>query len=554
MLKSLNIENVAVIEKADIEFNRGLNVLTGETGAGKSIIVDSINAVLGERTSKELVRHGAESAVVSAYFEDIGKDVEKILDGMGIDSSDGELLISRKISASGKSSCKLNGSACTASMIREISSSLVNIHGQHDSQALLNPDYHYKFIDKFAEDNNYGLTEYKESFSELIKVRRRLKALTLDADAKDRQLELLNYEINELEGAEIKIGEREKLKSRRLLIQNSQNVISALNAVSAALSGDDEISGVETALKSCEKEIESVSALDSGLKTIGDKLRELIDSSESLKDAVSAKLALVDFSEAELEAIEERLDMYYRFSNKYGDTEEEMLSFLEDAKERRNSIVNSDEELERLNAEYDRLYEETLKRAQLLSDNRRKTAKKLEAAVYAQLKELDMPKIQFVTDFKKGNLSSNGYDRIEFLISTNPGEPPKPLSKIASGGELSRIMLAIKSVIAEKDTVGTLIFDEIDSGVSGKASRKIGYSLKGVAEFTQVLCVTHSAQIASLADSHLLISKSFENGRTYTSVRELDENERKQELARIMGGIEITDTILRSAEELLKGN
>ena len=552
MLKSLNIENVAVIEKADIEFSQGLNVLTGETGAGKSIVVDSINAVLGERTSKELVRHGAENALVTAYFEDISSGVSSALEEMGIRAEeDNSLIITRKISASGKSSCRINGSPCTASMARQIGSLLVNIHGQHDSQALLNPDYHYNFIDMLGVE---GLDEYKTKFRNLLSIRRRLKELTRDADDKDRQLELLEYEINELESADIKEGEWEELRKKRSLILNSQNIINALSSINSAFIGDDEVGGIETMLQSAEKEAEGISAVDEELKSIYEKLGELIDKAESVKDFVSAKLDSIDYSENELEAVEERLDMYYRFSNKYGADENAMLAYLENAIQRKSSIINSDEELERLNNEYDKAFEETLAAAERLSASRKETAKRLEAAVSAELKELDMPKITFVTDFGKGNLSSNGFDKIEFLISTNLGEPPKPLSKIASGGELSRIMLAIKNVIAAKDSVATLIFDEIDTGVSGKASRKIGYSLQRVAKYTQVICVTHSAQIASLANEHLLISKRFDDERTYTSVKSLGFDERKEELARIMGGIEITETILKSAEELLKGN
>ena len=552
MLKSLSIENVAVIEKADIDFSCGLNVLTGETGAGKSIVVDSINAVLGERTSRELVRSGADSAVVRAYFDGISDDVKERLDELEIPyDEDNAIFITRKISASGKSSCKINGVMCTASALRDIGLRLVNIHGQHDSQALLNSDYHYRFIDMLGVE---GLEEYRESFKELIAIRRRLKELTRDADDKDRQLELISYEIKELEEADIKEGEWESLKERRSFILNAQNIIGALNSALGSVNGSDEASGIETQLLTSERALEAYNDIDSEIKAIYEKLGELVNSTESLKDMLESKLESIDYSEAELEQTEARLDMYYRFSHKYGADEGEMLRYLENARERKNSIVNSDEELERLNGEYDSVFEKTVALAQRLSDSRKAAAKRLEESVCEELKELDMPKIRFVCDFQRGNLSSSGFDRVEFLISTNPGEPPKPLSKIASGGELSRIMLAIKTIIAAKDTVGTLIFDEIDSGVSGKASRKIGYSLQRVSKFTQVICVTHSAQIASLADSHLLISKRFENEKTYTSVEELGYEERKRELARIMGGIEITDTILKSAEELLKGN
>ncbi len=554
MLDSLSIENIAVIEKADIEFSDGLNVLTGETGAGKSIVVDSINAVLGERASKELVRHGTDNATVTAVFQDISGEVKDKLSDLGLKSSDDDsLMITRKISAQGKSSCRVNGSPCTASMLRELSTLLVNIHGQHDSQALLNPDYHYKFIDMLS-DSDKAILEYKDCFKKLVSVRRKLKELTVDADEKDRQLELLNYEIKELEEADIKLGEREKLKTRRNIIINSQTLINALNAILSAIDGDEDTSGIENLASSAAKEAESVSSIDGELKSIYDKLLDLFDLTESIRDLTEKKLSEIDYSEAELEEIEARLDLLFRFSSKYGESEEEMLSYLENAVQRRDSIVNSDEELIKLNAEYDKAYDETLLKAKALSDYRKSVAEKFEKDVKAQLEYLDMPKIQFSVSFDRGNLSSNGYDKIEFLISTNPGEPPKPLAKIASGGELSRIMLAIKNIIAAKDSVNTLIFDEIDTGVSGRASRKIGFRLKSVAEHTQVICVTHSAQIASCADNHLLITKQFDNDRTYTSVKSLDYEERKQELARIMGGLNITDTLLQSAEELLNGN
>ena len=553
MLNHLSIENIAVIEKAEIDFTKGFNVLTGETGAGKSIVVDSINAVLGERASKELVRHGAENAFVSAVFDGIGNDVKAMLEELELANDDDELIISRKISAAGKSSCRINGYPCTASMLRSLSSLLVNIHGQHDSQALLNPEMHYHFVDILSESDE-PLKQYKQAFKKLLSVRKRLKELTVDADEKDRQLELLSYEIKELSEADIKIGEREQLKARRNLIINSQSVINALNSVIGAVNGDDEALGIEVLASSSLKEIEGVASVDSELKEIYGKLEELTDVAEAIKDLAQAKLSSIDYSEAELEQIEERLDLLYRFSNKYGDTEEEMLSYLENAEKRRNSIVNSDEELIKLNAEYDLAYNETLEKAKALSECRQATARLFEKNVKAQLEYLDMPKIQFSVSFDRGNLSSTGFDKIEFLISTNPGEPPKPLAKIASGGELSRIMLAIKNILAEKDSVQTLIFDEIDTGVSGRASRKIGFRLKSVAESTQVICVTHSAQIAACADNHLLISKQFDNNRTYTSVKCLNYDERKQELARIMGGMEITETLLQSAEELLNGN
>lgn len=550
MLKTLEIENIAVIEKTTVDFSSGLNVLTGETGAGKSIVVDSINAILGERTSRELVRHGAENAYVSAYFEDISDNVKNVLNQLGFEAEeDNSLLITRKISVSGKSSCRVNGKNATVSMLKTIGAALVNIHGQHDSQELLNPDCQYKYIDMLFDDDT-ALMEYKASFKELIAVRRKLKTLTGDETDKERMLELLDYQIKELEDADIQIGEREKLSSRRDLINRSEAIAAAMNKTLSAINGDDEISGLQSVLNDC---CNSLSAFDE-TKDISEIFADVNDRIETAKDGIEKLFSVIDYDPGELEQIEERLDLLYRFSNKYGSSEEEMLDFLAKAKEQRDSIVYSDKELEQLNADYDRLFEQTVDLAQKLSDKRKTTAKQFEKSVKAELAFLDMPKLEFVVDFKKGNLSSTGFDKVEFLISTNPGEPPKPLAKIASGGELSRIMLAIKNILSYNDTIGTLIFDEIDTGVSGRASQKIGLKLKAVSKNTQVICVTHSAQIASNADEHFLIQKDIDGDRTFTKVTPLDFEGRKKELARIMGGLEITDTLLRSAEELLKSN
>ena len=551
MLKTLSIENIAVIEKAEIEFSNGFNVLTGETGAGKSIVVDSINAILGERTSKELVRAGSENALVTAYFEDISKEVEQKLNEFDLTcDDDGALVLSRKISAQGKSTCRINGSVCTVSMLKEVGNLLVNIHGQHDSQTLLNADYHYKFVDMYGSLDGV-LDEYKQSFKQLLSVRKQLKALTMDADERDRQIELLDYQIKELSDAEIKVGEWDELKKRKNLILNSQNLLQSLNSALAAFNGSDEYSGISTLLSTAVKEIGSVSDVDSEIKSVYDKAEALNDSVEVVKDALLDKINSIEFEPEELNRIEERLDLYYTFSNKYGETEQDMLYYLDEAVKKRTAFENSEEELEKLNVQYDEIFNKTVALAQKLTDLRKSTAEKLGNEICKQLEFLDMPKIKFTTSFEKGNLSANGWDKIEFLIATNVGETAKPLAKIASGGELSRIMLAIKSIIAQKDSIDTLIFDEIDTGVSGKASRKIGLKLKELGAFTQVICVTHSAQIASVADSHFLIEKNVENDRTYTNVTVLDYDGRKNELARIMGGINATESLLKSAEELL---
>ena len=550
MLKTLDIENIAVIEKASVDFSGGLNVLTGETGAGKSIVVDSINAIMGERTSRELVRYGADNAYVSAYFDDICDSALNKLKKFDIElEEDNSLLITRKISANGKSLCKVNGKTVTVSMLKEICSYLVNVHGQHDSQALLNPDLQYNYIDMLLEDKSV-LSDYKETFKKLISVRRKLKSFAKDEDNKESLLELLNFQIEELEKADIKVGEREELTKKRALIQKSEDIIKSLNLAISVINGDDENIGIEQA---CADVSRTLFKFDE-TKDVYDVFNDINDKLELAKDKAEALLLSIDFSPEEIEMIDEKLDLYYKFSNKYGQTEQEMLDYLEKAKEKRNSILFADEELNRLNEEYENLLNITVKLADKLSVERKKTAKVFEENVKQELAFLDMPKMQFYVDFNKGNLSSTGYDKIEFLISANPGEPPKSLSKVASGGELSRIMLAIKNIISYNDTIGTLIFDEIDTGVSGRASQKIGLKLKSVSKNTQVICVTHSAQIASNADEHFLIQKKFNDNKTFTCVTPLDFEGRKQELARIMDGLEITDTLLQSAEELLNQN
>lgn len=549
MLRTLDIENIAVIEKASVDFSAGLNVLTGETGAGKSIVVDSINAILGERTSRELVRHGCDSAYVSAYFEDIPDSVAAKIAEIGYDVDDGTLLLSRKISANGKSACKINGKSATVSILKEIGALLVNIHGQHDNQALLNPDYQYQYIDMMFSDSKL-FQQYKSSFKDLISVRRKLKALTMRESDKDKELELLDYQIKELEDADIKIGERDELNKRRTLISAAEAITKALNLSLQTINGDDENNGVQSSINTCFNELVQFEQA----KEISEAFADVNDKLELAKDKIDALLLELNFDPSELEQIEERLDLLFRLSSKYGTDEKEMLAFLENAKQKRDSIVYSDIELEKLNAQYDDYFDRTVKLAEELSAYRKKIAADFEKQVKNELEFLDMPKLQFTVDFQKGNLSSNGFDKIEFLISTNPGEPPKPLAKIASGGELSRIMLAIKNILSYNDTIGTLIFDEIDVGVSGRASQKIGLKLKSVSKNTQVICVTHSAQIASNANAHFLIEKDVSGEKTYTKVSPLDFEARKRELARIMGGLEITDTLLKSAEELLLSN
>lgn len=554
MLRTLSIENIAVIEKAKIDFDGGLNVLTGETGAGKSIVVDSINAVLGERTSKELVRTGSNFAFVSAFFENINATVCGELEKLGYTpEDDGSLLITRRISKDGRSSCRINGMPATVSVLHTLGKVLVNIHGQHDSQSLLDPEQHYKFIDMLSGDSS-ALSDYKAAFSRFLSVRRELKALTAAADSADKNTELLEYQIKELEEADIKIGEAQVLNARKKVMDSSEEAAKAYSSALEAVNGDDENPGAESLLQSALESVVRFSELSPEIKKAAALLENAVDEIADAKSVIDGELSVLDFDPREREEIEERLDELFRLGKKYGDGEEKMLAYLDNAKRKLNSIVNNEEELEKLNDEYDKAYADVLAAAEKLTALRKKTAQKFAEDVKNQLAYLDMPKINFTVDFKKGIMSSAGIDKIEFLISANPGEEPKPLVKIASGGELSRIMLGIKSILAYNDTVDTLIFDEIDTGVSGRASQKIGLKLKEVSKNTQVICVTHSAQIASNADSHFLISKDISGDRTFTSVTLLDRSQRRNELARIMGGLEITDAMLNSAEELLLAN
>lgn len=554
MLRTLSIENIAVIEKAKIDFDGGLNVLTGETGAGKSIVVDSINAVLGERTSKELVRTGSDFAFVSAFFENINATVYGELEKLGYTpEDDGSLLITRRISKDGRSSCRINGMPATVSVLHALGKVLVNIHGQHDSQSLLDPEQHYKFIDMLSGDSSV-LSDYKAAFSRFLSVRRELKALTAAADSADKNTELLEYQIKELEEADIKIGEAQALNARKKVMDSAEEAAKAYSSALEAVNGDDENPGAESLLQSALESVVRFSELSPEIKKAAALLENAVDEIADAKSVIGGELSVLDFDPREREEIEERLDELFRLGKKYGDGEEKMLAYLDNAKRKLNSIVNNEEELEKLNDEYDKAYADVLAAAEKLTALRKKTAQKFAEDVKNQLAYLDMPKINFTVDFKKGIMSSAGLDKIEFLISANPGEEPKPLVKIASGGELSRIMLGIKSILAYNDTVDTLIFDEIDTGVSGRASQKIGLKLKEVSKNTQVICVTHSAQIASNADSHFLISKDISGDRTFTSVTLLNRSQRRNELARIMGGLEITDAMLNSAEELLLTN
>lgn len=555
MLKSLDISNIAVIEKASIEFDDGLNILTGETGAGKSIIIDSINAVLGERTTRELVRSGAQKGSVAALFCNVSKEVEKKLEKYDIETeNDGTLLITRSISCDGKSVCKVNSRPVTVSMLKDIGKHLINIHGQHDSQALLDDNLHYQYVDMLIGSDELKVYDrYYEKFRYLIEIRRKIKSLSVDEEEKERKCDFLKYRIAEIESASLKIGEKEELEKRRNIISNSETLLSSLNDAYACLNGSDGFEGAYLTFANACRQMKNLEPFGDDFSSIIKKMYDTLYCIEEYKDTIRTKLDSVDFDPAELEEIESRLDTINRLCKKYGGDEESVLKNYDEAVKELSLITSSEDELLKLQEEYQKVLGQCIELADEWSAVRKKTAAAFEQAVANELSFLDMPNVNFKVNFEKGKLSVHGYDLINFVISTNPGSPLKPLSKIASGGELSRIMLAIKNIVAANDTVSTLIFDEIDTGVSGNASGKIGAKLKNVAKSCQVICVTHSAQIASYASKHLFISKRVENDLTYTQVDELDFDERAKELARIMGG-DSSETLLEGAREMLTKN
>ncbi len=552
MLQNLKIENVAIIESADIFFENGLNIMTGETGAGKSIIIDSINAVLGERTSRELVRTGCNKASVTALFKTENKSVSVFLDECGIEAeSDGSLLISRSISADGKNVCRINGSPVTVGMLKSLGRELINIHGQHDSQLLLNPESHCSFIDRMAGNENL-LEEYKAAYDKLNVLKREIASLITDDEEKNRKIELLTYQIDEIENAQLTVGEMDELKAARTLHRNSEKIITAVNAAYSLLNGFDEAQGAVQQVKMSCSQLDGVSQYYKPLEETADKLREFYYQLEDVQDSLASTVDDLEYDPQYAQAVEDRLDYLNRLSRKYGATEADMLDFCEKCKAERKEIEFSDERLLQLKSEENSQKQIVISLARELTERRLATGKDFSEKVMTELEFLDMPNVIFETDRKEIAPAENGADEIEFLISPNLGENPKPLAKIASGGELSRIMLAIKNVLSDKDNIETLIFDEIDTGVSGRAASKLGKKLYEVSAGRQVICVTHLAQIAAQADYHFEISKSSKDGKTYTSVTPLDREGRKYELARIIGGGEsVTQTQLDMAEEML---
>lgn len=549
MLSNLQIENIAVIKSASIDFENGFNVMTGETGAGKSIVIDSLNAILGERTSRELIRSGADSASVCAEFQNVGNNVKNELEKLGIEKDD-TLIVSRKLTPDGKNVCRINGMPATVSMLKALGVQLVNIHGQLDNQSLLSPETHCSFIDKLAGSGR-ELKEFKELYSLYIKKENELKSLNTDVNEKNRRLDILNYQIEEIQKADIRPGEKDELTEKLGFLRNAEKVLDLLHTAYAALNGDGEMPGAADVAADAASKLLSAADYSSDFTETANGVNDAAMNLSAYTEELRDKIYSLDYDPNETERAEERLDVIYRLSQKYGDSEEDILAYLENAEKERDALSFSDERAEQLRAETEKAYNEALAAAKKLSELRIEAGKKFSADVERELEFLDMPSVKFIVNDSVGELYENGIDNIEFLLSANAGEEPKPLSKIASGGELSRIMLAIKCVLSELDDIDTLIFDEIDSGVSGRAALKIAAKMKELSKTHQVICVTHLAQIAAFADEHKLISKEEKDGRTYTCIASLDYNGRKYELARIMGGLTVTQSILNSAEELL---
>ncbi len=550
MLSSLQIENVAVIQKANVHFEKGLNVLTGETGAGKSILMDSINAILGNRTSKDLVRTGAAKAVIRAAFENVPPAVLDSLEKAGYERSEA-LLLSREITAEGKSTCRINGMPATAAILRELCGGLININGQHDSVGLLNPAHHESILDAYAQ-NRTEYQEYYAVYRELVKIKRELDAQITDESEKQRRIDLLSYQVQEIEDAALTAGEEQTLESRRKVLSNASTIRDRIAQCYALLSGDDETPGAVDLLGEASNAVDAAAQLDGELSTSAGQLLDLYYNAKDAAADLIGRLDAYETNDAELDEIEQRIDLIYKLKRKYGDTVEDIIAFGQKAREELELIQSSQERVEHLQAEQHRLYVLAREKAETLTQTRLKAFEELNKRISGTLDFLNMPGVRMTLHHARGPLASHGQDSIEFYISTNPGEAPKPLAKIASGGELSRITLAIKNAMADKDAVPTVIYDEIDSGVSGKAASRIGEVLRQSAEGHQILCITHTAQIAALADCHLLIQKNIANERTYTEIHPLDEDGRVDALAHLISGDHVTELSRANAREMLE--
>ena len=550
MLSSLQIENVAVIQKAEVHFEPGLNVLTGETGAGKSILIDSINAILGNRTSKDLVRTGAAKAVIRAAFEQVPPAVLDKLEQSGYERSEA-LLLSREITAEGNSSCRITGMPATAAVLRDLCGGLININGQHDSVGLLNPAHHLGILDDYAQ-NRTVFQEYYTLYRELVQVKRELDALITDEAEKQRKIDLLQYQVQEIEDAGLTAGEEQTLENRRKVLSNASAIRDRLAQSYALLSGSDDAAGAVDLLGEASNAVDAAAQLDPALAAAAGQLLDLYYNAKDVAADLIGRLDAYDTNDAELDEVEQRLDLLYRLKRKYGSTVEDVIAFGQKAREELDNIQHSQQRHDALQAEKLRLYAKAREKAEVLTQTRLKAFEELNTRISGTLDFLNMPGVRMTLRHTRGPLASHGQDSVEFYISTNPGEAPKPLAKIASGGELSRITLAIKNAMADKDAVPTVIYDEIDSGVSGKAAGRIGEVLRQSAQGHQILCITHTAQIAALADCHLLIQKNVSNERTYPEIHPLDENGRVEALARLISGDHVTELSRANAREMLQ--
>lgn len=549
MLSLLHIENIAVIESADIEFEAGFNVLTGETGAGKSIVIDAIGAVLGERTSKDLVRTGSKAAHVSAVFTAMENALWLNEFGAGIEPGE-ELLIQRDISAEGKNTCRVNGRPVTTAVLRQIGDRLITIHGQHDSRQLFDESTHLACLDGFA-DHAPLIEAYQQQYHELLQLEKRIRELSIDEGEKLRRMEALKFQIADIEQAGLTDGEEEELLERRKFLHNTERITQSVQGAYYAVCGDDESEGAAGLITDAQRSLEYGAALSKDVEQANTLITDLKYQAEDVAETLRDLMSSLNYSDDELDRVEERLDQIGRLEKKYGRTIGNVLNYLDEIAKELQEIGLSDETLLRLKNELPALEKNAAEKADSLSDARKKTAKQLEKRLHDELSQLDMFNVRFSVDFKDTPLSESGRDEVRFLMSANAGEALRPMSRIASGGELARIMLAMKNVLAEKDSVPTLIFDEVDTGVSGRAAQKVADKLASVAKNRQVLCVTHLPQIAARAGYHFSIEKSEKNGRTFTEVTPLDFEGRKQELARIIGGDQITETTLKSAAEML---
>lgn len=551
MLSELYIENLAVIEKATIDFSDKLNVFTGETGAGKSILINGINAILGQRVTKDIVRTGTDKAVISALFTDIGDNVLQVLDELGISEEDGQLFLTREIRSDGGSVARVNSRAVNVSVLKAIGETLVTIHGQHDNQILMAPERHIEILDSYAESEAL-IEDYHSSFRELQSIAKKINKIKTEQSKKEFRMAELADIVEEINALNIHEGEDKEIEAELNISKNAVAISEALYMAKQLLSGDDDTDGAVEMTQRASKSVEGYTDIMTEISPIYDRLSSAAIEMEDISEEIGSLLDSLDIDPKRYDYLNQRSDELRRIMKKYGPELDDVLTTLENSQNELDELSGAEQSLDELNKEKERLLAEVSKKAKVLSDHRKKAGERFVSQVTEELEFLNMPKVKLVVQQKTGKLTINGMDSIEFLISANLGEEPKPIAKIASGGELSRIMLALKNVIAEKDSIGTLIFDEIDTGVSGRAAQKIGIKLKQISRLRQVLCVTHLAQMAVMADNHLLIEKNIQGDRTVTTVRTLDHEQRKYEIARIMGGENITELMLENAEQYLK--